>query len=230
MHMRDTAQGDAPWTPPPCAGTGVENPEVRTNCPHFGGMRGDPHGTEVGNGGPHATEVCKDPYAREASGGNTKRSWCAQCFRPGRTRNMSLLMTITCFLFMDQNLMAPNLSDIGRHFNMTDIERDTKLGGEISLSLFIVGAPAAVIVGFYADRVNRKNLYTAVIFFGEVGCLLTYWVEEYWQLFILRALTGIALGGSGPLVASMIGDMYPPEERPRAYVFAGALRGHIYSH
>ena len=120
---------------------------------------------------------------------------------------MSLLMTITLFLHLDQNLMAPNLSDIARDFNMTDTERDTKLGGEISLSMFIIGVPAALILGYCADRVNRKNLYTATIFFGVVGCFLTYWVKEYWQLLILRAMTGVSLGGSGPLVASMIGSV-----------------------
>jgi len=105
------------------------------------------------------------------------------------------------------HIQAPNLSDIARDFNMTDTERDTKLGGEISLSMFIIGVPAALILGYYADRVNRKKLYTATIFFGAVGCFLTYWVKEYWQLLILRAMTGVSLGGSSPLVASMIGSV-----------------------
>jgi MFS family permease len=148
-----------------------------------------------------------------------------QYFSPGRTRDMSLLMVITCFLFMDQNIMAPNLTDIARDFNFTDTQRDTKLGGEISLSLFLVGAPASLIVGYHADRVNRKNLYSAVVFSGAVSCLLTYFVEEYWQLFVLRALTGIALGGSGPLVYSLIADWYLPEERPRASSYMGLASG-----
>jgi MFS family permease len=154
-------------------------------------------------------------------------------------------MIITFFLCMDQSILAPNLSDIARDFNMTDIEKDTKLGGELSLSFFIVAAPASLITGYYADRVNRKNLFTAIILFGEVGCLICYWVEEYWQLLVLRLMTGIAGGGSGVLVASLIGeclsnvcsvriyiseyllslyligDMYPPEERPRANMYAG---------
>jgi len=134
---------------------------------------------------------------------------------------MSLLMIITFFLCMDQSILAPNLSDIARDFNMTDIEKDTKLGGELSLSFFIVAAPASLITGYYTDRVNRKHLFTAIILFGEVGCLICYWVEEYWQLLVLRLMTGIAVGGSGVLVASLIGDMYPPEERPRANMYAG---------
>jgi len=62
---------------------------------------------------------------------------------------------------MDQNLLAPNLTDVAQEFNFSDTERDTKLGGEISLSLFLVGAPAALVVGYWTDHVNRRNLYTA---------------------------------------------------------------------
>ena len=165
---------------------------------------------------------------------------------------MALLLAITTFLFMDQNLMAPNLSDIAKAFDFTDKQRDTKLGGEISLSLFLVGAPVSLVVGFQAvhiththththtrthkhthtfffldpqDRVNRKKLYSAVVLIGEVGCLATYFVTKYWQLFVLRALTGVALGGALPLIFSMIGDMYPAEERSSAASYVGLSTG-----
>ena len=120
---------------------------------------------------------------------------------------------------MDQNLTAPNLNDIARDFNMTDTERDTKLGGEISLSLFIVSVPVSVFVGYHADRLNRKMLYGIVVLISEAGCLLTAFVLEFRQLFVLRALTGVALGGALPLVYSMVDDLYPATERPRASSF-----------
>jgi hypothetical protein len=138
---------------------------------------------------------------------------CDRAF-PERTRTMALIMVVTCFLFMDQNLLAPHLTDVAREFNFTDTQRDTKLGGELSLSLFLVGGPAALFVGYWADRVNRRNLYTLVVLLGEAGCFLVLFVQSYWQLFVLRALTGIALGGAVPLVFSMIADMYSAEERP----------------
>jgi hypothetical protein len=45
--------------------------------------------------------------------------------------------------------MAPNLSLIAKDFNMTNEERDTKLGGEVSLGFFIVGAPVCLLIGIY---------------------------------------------------------------------------------
>ena len=50
-------------------------------------------------------------------------------------------------------------------------------------------------------------------------------MEEYWQLFVLRALTGIALGGALPLVFSMISDLYPASERAKASSFVGLATG-----
>jgi hypothetical protein len=42
------------------------------------------------------------------------------------------------FLFADQNLLAPNLSMIAAEFNFNDMERDEKLGGNISFGFFVV--------------------------------------------------------------------------------------------
>jgi hypothetical protein len=40
---------------------------------------------------------------------------------------------INFFLFADQNLMAPNLTQIARDFGMSDLERDTLLGRQTAL-------------------------------------------------------------------------------------------------
>ena len=100
--------------------------------------------------------------------------------------------------------MAPNLTAIAREFDFTDLERDRKLGGDIALAFFVVGGVASLLVGYLADIVNRKVLFTTVVVFGETACLCTYWVTDYWQLFGLRAATGVSIGGAMPLLFSMI--------------------------
>ena len=47
--------------------------------------------------------------------------------------SLTLLFILSFFLFADQNLMAPNLSQIADDFGFNDFEKDIKLGGEISL-------------------------------------------------------------------------------------------------
>lgn len=153
--------------------------------------------------------------------------WCGVCRGCSLPRDQTtgLILLITCLLFMDQNLLAPNLTAAARDFGFSDVERDTKLGGEISLSLFLVGAPFSLLVGFLADRVHRCRLYAAVVLLGEVGCFLVVFVHSYWEFFCLRALTGIALGGAVPLVFSMVSDMYSPDERPTISALVGIAMG-----
>lgn len=54
----------------------------------------------------------------------------------------------------------------------------------------------ALIVGYLADTRERRALFVGVVLLGEVPCLLTYWVTRYWQLLLLRCLTGISIGGT----------------------------------
>ena len=43
---------------------------------------------------------------------------------------------------------------------------------------------------------------------GEAPCIATYWVTRYWQLLLLRLMTGLSLGGILPLVLSLLGDLF----------------------
>ena len=35
-----------------------------------------------------------------------------------------------------------------------------------------------------------------------------YWVTRYWQLLVLRLLTGLSLGAILPLILSLLGDLF----------------------
>lgn len=49
--------------------------------------------------------------------------------------------------------------------------------------------------------------------------MATYFVRRYWQLLLLRVMTGISVGGTFPLVFSLIGDLFSVKQR--ANVAAG---------
>lgn len=70
-----------------------------------------------------------------------------------------------------------------------------------------------------ADKMNRRNLFAFVVFFGELSCFCTLFVTSYNGLFLTRAFTGMSIGGSQPLVMSMIADMYGDDTRGRAVAF-----------
>ncbi len=137
-----------------------------------------------------------------------------------------VLCLTTLFVFADQNVMAPNLTPIAREFGMTDKERDEKLGGHVSAAFFLVGAPVSLIVGYFADQFkNRPLVFSIVVFLGEIPCFCTGFVQNYTQLFWLRALTGISLGGAVPLIYSMLGDLFPAESRSIAAALVGVCMG-----
>lgn len=109
--------------------------------------------------------------------------------------------------------MAPNLSAIAKDLNISDSQKDEKLGGDIALGFFVLGAPAALLIGYLADSMNRCILLGVVIIFGESACLGTYWVTSYSQLFFCRVMTGISVGGATPVIYSLLGDYYSEESR-----------------
>jgi len=120
-------------------------------------------------------------------------------------------------------LMAPNLSQIAACFKFDDAERDAKLGGQLSVAFFLLGLPATLIIGLLCDVVQRKQVLVATLLLGQGPCLLTIFVTQFWQLFVLRALTGIAVGGALPLVYSITGDLFPKSSRTHASALVGIV-------
>lgn len=135
------------------------------------------------------------------------------------------MSVLAMFLFADQNLMAPNLTQIAEEFGFTAAERDTKLGGDISLVFWMLGGLITIPVGFLTDRVNRVRLLTLIILVGEIPCFLTGYAQNYTQLFWLRALTGIGIGGALPLTYSLLADYFPPDRRAAAAGYVGFAMG-----
>ncbi len=140
------------------------------------------------------------------SGANEERQQ-----RQRRQWALTLFSLTTVLLFADQNLMAPNLTAIAEEFDLDDDERDRKLGGDISLAFFIVGAPASYLVGLLADTGDRAKIFGWTVFIGEAACFLTFFVQSYLQLYICRAVTGFSVGGALPVIYSILGDLFKAE-------------------
>lgn len=133
--------------------------------------------------------------------------------RRKRYFTVALITLTSMFLYADQNLIGPNLTAIAEEFNLSDEQKDVRLGGWLQLAFFVVGSPASLIIGYYADKTKRVRLFFWTTLIGEGPCLATYWVTTYWQLFALRAMTGIAVGGCLPLLFSLCGDLFASNER-----------------
>jgi MFS family permease len=93
----------------------------------------------------------------------------------------------TILLFADQNLLSPNLTAIATEFWFTNEERDRKLGGDIALAFFILGAPASFLVGLlFADQSDRSLLFAWTVGISEGACFATFWTRTYLPLYTCR--------------------------------------------
>ena len=128
--------------------------------------------------------------------------------------NIIILVACIALINSEQNLLAPNMSAVAASFGMNDTEKDEKLGGGLAAALFLVGAPAALLVGMAADGCARRvDLLVLVLVIGALGCGASAISISYSQLFVARALTGVSLGSAMPLAFSLIGDMAGPAQR-----------------
>ena len=131
---------------------------------------------------------------------------------------------ISFFMFADQNLIAPNLTLIAEDFDMIDV-KDQYLGGLIPLVFWILGGSVALLIGYCADLMSRKNLFALIVFIGEIPCLLSGFADTYTEFFIMRVLTGIGIGGIIPLTYSLLGDLYSANERIKIVTLIGLASG-----
>ena len=169
---------------------------------------------------------CNNKYnsdSSETSGGSTSPMLSTIDTRVDRVNNWQRSYTLllysitTILLFSDQNLLAPNLSAAAEEFGFNNDERDKKLGGDIALAFFLLGAPASFFVGCLADSdfIPRSFLFGLTVLIGEGACFFTYFTTTYTGLYVTRALTGFSVGGALPLLSSVLGDWFPPQQRSK---------------
>lgn len=141
-------------------------------------------------------------------------------------RRMSLVFIGAAFFVMtSQNVMAPNLTAVAESFHLDAAGRDTVLGGWMSTAFFLIGGPMSIVVGYLVDVSNRKDLFLAVMFTGNLVILLNAAATKIWHLVVLRALLGAVLGGVLPLLYSLFGDLFPPSRRSTISSFVGTASG-----
>ena len=137
-----------------------------------------------------------------------------------------LMTVLSFFLFADQNLIAPNLKNIGRSLGLhTEQDINWYLGGLIPVSFFVLGGIVSLSMGVLSEKYPRKILLVSSILLGEIPCFLTGFAENYTQFFILRTLCGFGLGGVFPILFSMVGDYFSEKSRVTASAYVSLAMG-----
>lgn len=137
-----------------------------------------------------------------------------------KTFALVLMIIIVGFLNADQNVMNSTLTLIEKEFHVNDADI-----GFMSGLFTLLGAAISIIWGYLTDKRNRKMLFAVSILLGQIPCMLTAFVANYDQFFIMRILTGIGVGVSFPTIFSLLGDMYDEKHRASAVTWMVSVIG-----
>jgi len=129
------------------------------------------------------------------------------------------------FMYSVQNLIAPNMTAIAKLFHFNAYERDAYIGGELTLFFYFPGVFGALIVGVLSGILDRRLILAVLCIMTSIACLLTARVGTFGELAWARAMTGFGIGGSLPVVYSLVGDWFPAKKRASATAFVTAASG-----
>ncbi|GAA5196281.1 hypothetical protein GCM10023322_64830 [Rugosimonospora acidiphila] len=141
---------------------------------------------------------------------------------PARARAVLLLAGVLA-------LNSADAGTIGAVANQ--LEHDLRINhGELGLLSGVsaaVGAISCLPVGVLADRTNRVRVLVATVVVWSGSMLGAGLATSYLWLLLSQVALGAALAAAGPVVASLVGDLFPPSQRGRAYgvILSGELIG-----
>ncbi len=83
------------------------------------------------------------------------------------------------------------------------------IGASALIGIFIGG----IVFGWVTDLVGRQKMYVADLILFIIGSILQFFVNEPWQLFILRLVMGIAIGADYAIGPALLAEFVPRRQR-----------------
>ncbi len=127
---------------------------------------------------------------------------------------LSLILIIT----LDNALFLPNevliAADLGIYFD--------SLGIIISIYTITNGI-SILIFGYLTDMIERKKMLILAGVLWSLVAILHIFVEEFWQLLLVRIVAAIAVSITAPLVISYLADIISSDSRSKSFAFWGLV-------
>lgn len=124
-------------------------------------------------------------------------------FQAFRTRSFWLIMFIWLLfaftLFLVFTHLVPHVTDIG--FSTVEAATVLSLLGGSTIA-------GRVLMGILSDRVGRKVTVIISVLLQAGAILWLIWSQELWMLYLFALVYGFAHGGTGPVMAALIGDAF----------------------
>ena len=128
--------------------------------------------------------------------------------------SLILLVLLSFFLMCDMFITPAIISELSDTYGVSDVQLSW-----VSSTFIIAGSAVGLGIGYLTDRYSRKYLLILVVLCGEVPCLLTgipWFTESFTGFVVLRALSGIGIGGIYPLTFSLLSDYFAVQHRAKA--------------
>ncbi len=117
---------------------------------------------------------------------------------------------------MSVSMIFPALSDLQDKYHFSDSGL-----GFIAAAGFMASLLVSLFVAPFADRGKPKKLVLAALVLASIGSTLFAFGNSLWMFVIARAISGAALGTSGPAVKAIAANI----DKTRAAERLGRLRG-----
>lgn len=139
------------------------------------------------------------------------------------------MLWCACFLnYADRQAIFVLFPLLRVHFHLSDMQ--LALLGSSFMWMYAGFGPVA---GWLGDRLSRKKLIMSGLLLWLGITVATIFAHQYWQLSLLRALSGMSEAIYFPAAMSLISDYHKPSTRSRAMalhqsaVYAGTVGGGV---
>lgn len=139
---------------------------------------------------------------------------------------VGVLILAYTFSFIDRQILTLLVGPIRASLKITDFQLSLLHGFAFALFYSVMGIP----IGRLVDSRKRTTIIAAGIAVWSVMTALCGLSRSFMHLFIARIGVGVGEAALSPGAYSMIGDYFPPHQRPRAlslYISAAYIGGGI---
>lgn len=129
-------------------------------------------------------------------------------FQPNAFYTLSLIFIIYLLDYADRKVMSALFPFIQAEWGITDAQCGM-LNGIVSLMIAVFVIPMSILV----DRWSRKKMIALMVFIWSIATFLCAFAENYTQLLIFRALTGLGEAAYAPAAVALLSKIFPLKYR-----------------
>lgn len=133
-----------------------------------------------------------------------------------------LFAAVEALASADQGTVGAVAPQLERSLHISDAQI-----GIIAAVAALAGAAGTLPAGMLTDRIHRLNLLSASILLWSGAMIASAFAPSFLVLVLTRVALGAVTATSGPTVASLIGDIFPPSDRAKIWglVLTGEIIG-----